>query len=96
MNVNEAKFRKLIASLYDDDHGISEESHNLLSQILSEAGEPRIKNIDATDGRFYLTPDSVEVMDRPSDYESCGTCGFDHSYEPDESNTFHHSLNNNG
>lgn len=25
----------------------------------------------------------------PEDYEECGDCGFDHSYEPEEARRFH-------
>lgn len=28
----------------------------------------------------------------PSDYESCGTCGFDHAYEPTEAQAVHDNL----
>ncbi len=33
-------------------------------------------------------------MDKlPSDYESCGECGFDHEYEPTEANRWHAETN---
>jgi len=28
----------------------------------------------------------------PADYESCGTCGFDHVYEPSEARAVHDHL----
>ena len=87
MNVNTEKFRELCVSLYDDENGVSEESHNLICDLLNEAGEPPITHVDATDGRFYLRSDE---SDFPSDYEACGTCGFDHEYEPNEANKVPH------
>jgi hypothetical protein len=35
---------------------------------------------------------SEASQELPSDYESCGTCGFDHAYEPNEAQTVHEKL----
>jgi hypothetical protein len=32
------------------------------------------------------------VRNNISDYESCGECGYDHSYEPEEAETAHQKL----
>lgn len=31
----------------------------------------------------------IQVSRLPSDYETCGDCGFDHEYETSEANTWH-------
>lgn len=52
-------FRKLAISLLGDDDGVSEDSYNLMYDFLDDD----IKNlVDATDGRFYIKEDAIEVL----------------------------------
>lgn len=54
---------KMVMSMLDDDHGVSEETYNHLCE-LREALSPNsstrsdldaiMRQVDATDGRFYL------------------------------------------
>lgn len=54
---------KMVMSMLDDDHGVSEETYNHLRE-LREALSPNsstrsdldaiMRQVDATDGRFYL------------------------------------------
>ena len=44
-----------------------------------------------------MTKDSVDGLEGgeelPSDYEACGDCGYDHSYEQNEARMAHDRMN---
>lgn len=57
---------KMVASMLDDDHGVSEETYNHLRELrdsLSPNSSARtdldtiMRRVDATDGRFYTPID---------------------------------------
>jgi hypothetical protein len=43
-------------------------------------------------GPFWLSEDGLTCWEcqKPSDYEACGNCGWDHNYEPEEAHAWHH------
>lgn len=76
-------------AVYNDDAGISEEAHNAFLEVIEAAagfipdcqGDQRLyeelqdirRNIDATDGRFYLPTCAEAVCEncgKPADYHS--------------------------
>lgn len=47
------KLERLARAVLDDDHGISEETFILLTELLGK-NHPMFHEVDACDGRFYI------------------------------------------
>jgi len=48
------RLEELAMALLSDEHGINEESYNLLNVMLQEVGSKIPNSVDAVDGRFYI------------------------------------------
>ena len=57
------QFRQFIIQILDDDNGISEESYDMLKNILESTEHQEILNyIRSSDGRYFLMRDCVKEL----------------------------------
>jgi hypothetical protein len=83
-------YKKIANANHEEVAGMTSRSTSRHGLSDGMAREKRIRNRAAKreEARLDLQ-ERADELPLPADYEACGDCGYDHSYEPVEAHTAH-------